>query len=86
MVKNDDYFASKTKKCGHEIFLVASFLTIARHGFSSRFFSQYQGINEKKVQIGVKFGDFFSHENQIMPSIGWLIYFGTPLILHDQPA
>ena len=35
---------------------------------------------KNKVQIGVKFGDFFSHENQIMPSIGWLIYFGTPLI------
>ena len=34
---------------------------------------------KKKVQIGVKFGDFFSHRNQTMPTVGWLIYFGTPL-------
>ena len=52
----------------------------ARHGFLSRFFADARAFMKKKVQIGVKFGDFFSHRNQIMPTVGWLIYFGTPLI------
>ena len=34
---------------------------------------------KKKVQIGVKFGDFFSHKNQTMPTVGCVFYCGTPL-------
>ena len=39
---------------------------------------------KNKVQIGVKFGDFFSHRYQTMPTVGWAIYCGTPLTIKDN--
>ena len=45
----------------------------------SHFFADTRALMKTKVQIGVKFGDFFSHKNQTMPTVGWIFYCGTPL-------